>query len=571
MAYGFKRRNVLSRRWVGLTALCMASIIASAMPLSAQVVSNLPDLSMQGVAIGGQPVPIATNGWPGSTAPIADPSVLPAGLVNGQSAFSSSVASAGQPAPVVPTSASPNQMCSYQSCPNCPNAPCAGSPSAPCAPPPCCPGPPACNYDPNGLMGPTNDNWPICAGYKYNGGGGYLHVATPDEEFTLNLQNQVTADGTFYSIANPPTAENGFNIPFTRTYLTGNATSNWQYQVATQAFLGQFNLLDCFVNYKQSDAFNVRFGRGLSPFLYEYYGFSPAWEPVITNSLMFQLAGKRQEGVMFWGNTLGNRLQYQAGVFNGNPGSFYSLDKNVAFLGSATLMPFAKSGGIADDMGFGGGVMTGQQNYALNQPTAAQFINGAGEPTTNINYITSTGIQFFSYDAGTLANGNMTRVAPHFFWFGHPLSVLTEYVYSHRELTLGGYTGAADQQGFYVNTSYFLTGEAYKCNGLGGYTTISPLRPFNPHRGQRGPGAWELAFQYSELALANNNFNFTTTPNLYASRCDQMMWGINWWPNKYTRLSIDEVLTQFNKAIPVGSNAAVDQYTITWVRAAMFF
>ena len=51
-----------------------------------------------------------------------------------------------------------------------------------------------------------------------------------------------------------------------------------------------FNLLDAFVNAHFDDRFQFKVGRMLTPFLYEYYGFSPAWEPVITNSPMFQLA-----------------------------------------------------------------------------------------------------------------------------------------------------------------------------------------------------------------------------------------------------------------------------------------
>ena len=80
-----------------------------------------------------------------------------------------------------------------------------------------------------------------------------------------------------------------------RTYIYGNVTESWQYQIATQSFLGQFNILDAFINYRFGDGLNIRAGRGLSPFLYEYWAFSPAWEPVITNSILFQLAGNAKK------------------------------------------------------------------------------------------------------------------------------------------------------------------------------------------------------------------------------------------------------------------------------------
>ena len=429
-------------------------------------------------------------------------------------------------------------------------------------------------FGPTPMPGPCFDGcdeeeFSIEARYKYNFGGGYLSVFTPDEEFSLNLQNEVTLDGTFFDRPDMPTAEKGFNIPFLRTYLFGNVTENWQYQIATQSFLGQFNILDAFINWRFDDRLNIRAGRGLSPFLYEYYAFSPAWEPVINNSVLFQLAGKRQEGVMAWGNVRDKTIQYQAGIFNGISGAFYDLDRAVDFLGSLFWTPFADTESGLASLGIGGSVQTGDHHYALNQ-TGSAWTNGAGEPTTNINYITSSGIPFFQYNTNTQADGNQTKFAPCLFWFGR-FSVLTEYLHCTRRLSSGPVSGDTAQSGFYINTSYFLTGERYTGNGLAGYTTISPLNPYRPGRGQCGPGAWEVACQISQLSLSNSNFAFTNTPNNYASRCDQLMLGLNWWPNKYTRLSLDNVWTWFDRAIPLGPNPAVGQFNTVWCRVAMFF
>ena len=49
------------------------------------------------------------------------------------------------------------------------------------------------------------------------------------------------------------------------------------------------------------------------------------------------------------------------------------------------------------------------------------------------------------------------------------------------------------------------------------------------------------------------------------------MLGLNWWPNKYTRLSLDNVWTWFDRPIPLGPNPAVGQFNTVWCRAAMFF
>ncbi len=322
------------------------------------------------------------------------------------------------------------------------------------------------------------DNFDLELHYRYNGGGGYTCISSPHTDFTLNIQNQFTVDGTFAD-RNVPTTYQGFTIPFYRTYLFGDITKNIDYQAAVQGSLGSFNLLDLWVNARYDDRLNLRVGRMLTPFLYEYYAFSPAWEPVINNSLLFQTAGKRQEGAMLWGKLFDNKLQYHGGVFNGVSGSFFGIGRNVSFLGDFTVTPFKGQSQLLDSLGFGMGVQTGWQDYLLSAGNNLNFINGVGEPTLNNQFVTTTGVPFFQYASNIAANGNQAKFAPHFFWYGR-FSLLGEYVWMDRTLTNGTITGVSVTQGWYMNASYFLTGERYSGDGLGGYTTITPRSPFIP-------------------------------------------------------------------------------------------
>jgi phosphate-selective porin OprO/OprP len=62
--------------------------------------------------------------------------------------------------------------------------------------------------DPSQIFGPPADDViPLRIRYKYNFGGGYLNIASPRETVVINLQNQITLDGTFFERANMPTAE----------------------------------------------------------------------------------------------------------------------------------------------------------------------------------------------------------------------------------------------------------------------------------------------------------------------------------------------------------------------------
>jgi len=430
-----------------------------------------------------------------------------------------------------------------------------------------------------GEGGPDDDNIPLKASYRYQigtgalGGGGYFHVGDANDEFTVNLTNQITVDGTFYDRANEPTSEQGFNIPFARTFIYGNITKDWKYQIGTQGFLGTFNLLDLWMSYTLGDWMTIRAGRGLTPPLYEYYAFSPALEPVITNSPLFQFAAKRPIGVMFTGNILKNRLQYWAGVTNGMSGGFFDLDRNAEFNGAVDFTPFktdAAEKSIFDSLGGGVGFSAGKQQYLLAQ-NSISFQND-GEATTNASYITSTGVPFFTYNPGVRADGLQTRVAPHIYWYGR-FSVLAEMMNFSRELADGTTSGRSTQWSYFVNLSYYLTGERdFSGNGFQGYGTVEPLRPFLPGRGLYGPGAWQIATQFAQVNVGNGDFaRGFANPATSASRLDQLMVGMNWWPNRYTRLSFDYVWTHFNNGIPITGPSPISSYNIAWIRFAMFF
>lgn len=418
------------------------------------------------------------------------------------------------------------------------------------------------------------DNFPMKVSYRYNAGGGYTSLSTADGNFTVNLQNLVTLDGTFYDKANINSSEKGFNIPFARNYLFGNITKDWDYQLAFQEALGSFNILELWFNYHLNDQFNVRFGRMVTPFLYEFQTIYPGWDPLMTLSPLANIAGHRREGVMAWGRLFRNKIQYQQGVFNAAEGTFFDLSRNVAYIGAVDFTPFKGTNEILDSLGGGIMVDTEMIQYALNQASSTIFIVGGGEPTTNSSYVNSTNVPFFNYLPTMIADGMQTRVAPHLYWFGQ-LSLLAEYAYQQRHLenTATGVRGLEQVNGYYVNLSYFLTGERYRADGFSSYTAISPIQPFIPSQHLYGTGAWELAAQYSQLWLGRGVVtDGFADPLVNATQLNQLMLGVNWWMNKYTKFGFNWVNVQTNQAVPLGTNGRPsNEYNIFWARVAMFF
>ena len=169
---------------------------------------------------------------------------------------------------------------------------------------------------------------------------------------------------------------------------------------------------------------------------------------------------------------------------------------------------------------------------------------------------------FFTYADDVAANGNRFKIAPQIFRFGQ-FSFLAEYVRWTRALTNGSTEIEEQIDAYYVNTSYFLTGERYTGDGLLGYTTIDPLHDY---------GAVEVVSQFAQLELGNQSLTpGFAQPGQDATRLQQLMAGVNYWPNRYVRLSFDYVNVWTNRAVDVGSGQFADTYGIWWGRAAAFF
>ena len=383
----------------------------------------------------------------------------------------------------------------------------------------------------------------------------------------LRFQNELTVDSTNFDRINMPTSEQGWNIPFGRTGIWGNVTKNFGYQVCLQYFLGDINLLDMFGTY-QWDKFRIRFGKGLSPVLYEYYAFSPAFEPVMTNSMSFQLANKRPLGVTFIMN--GKYLQFWAGLDNNLVSGYYDVTRNVQFVTAATLTPFKDTDGIFKNLGGGVGYSVGYENYALFGSAATT--PNLMEQTTNNAWVTSSGVPFAVYNQNVRSVGQRTRIAPHLFWYGR-FSFLGEYIVNSRELSDGTTTARSTQNAWMLMASYYLTGERdYGGNGIQGFSSVEPIRPFLPSRDEWGPGAWQVAAQWSQFDAGRSDFNHGfIDATRYTNRAEQLMVGVNWWPVKNTRFSFDWVWTQFNNPIPFTGGNALSGFETFWFRYAMFF
>jgi phosphate-selective porin OprO/OprP len=132
-------------------------------------------------------------------------------------------------------------------------------------------------------------------------------------------------------------------------------------------------------------------------------------------------------------------------------------------------------------------------------------------------------------DTGTFAGDQVDLVGIEAAWVNGPLSLQGEYMMTDAERLGGG--SDVDFDGYYVQASYFLTGEhrSYKTSE-GAFSRTKPKKNYSA---AGGPGAWEAKARYSELDLSDSDVTGGELSNVTA--------GLNWYLNPNTKIMWDYV------------------------------
>jgi len=117
-----------------------------------------------------------------------------------------------------------------------------------------------------------------------------------------------------------------------------------------------------------------------------------------------------------------------------------------------------------------------------------------------------------------------------------PWSLQGEYMKSEVDST---FAGDLDFDSYYIQTSYFLTGEnrRYKLSE-GAFDRVKPKRNFGWGE-DAGPGAWELALRYSSIDLNSGEA-------VRGGEEDNITAAVNWYLNPNTRVMLNYIKADIN-------------------------
>jgi phosphate-selective porin OprO/OprP len=270
------------------------------------------------------------------------------------------------------------------------------------------------------------------------------------------------------------------------------------------------------------------------------------------------LVPNRDIGLMLAGELVGGRFSYQAALLNGaNDGSSSDSlgdtdvndDKEYALRLFAN--PFAESDSFAlRGLGVGiAGTWTDQVGSAT-QPLLPSF-RTPGQAT------------FFRYrafgtTAGTIADGERTRIAPQLYYYMGGLGLIGEYTEVSqdvsRAVSTGTRTGTVDTDAWQLAASYFLTGEEAAFRGF------QPKSRFS--LADRTWGAFEIVARVMSLSVSDEAFaggaDSFADPLAAASQADSWGVGLNWYLNENVKWLLDYERTSFDGGAATGDREDED-------------
>lgn len=245
-------------------------------------------------------------------------------------------------------------------------------------------------------------------------------------------------------------------------------------------------------------------------------------------SIASDLVPLRYMGAQVGGSVFSNSISYEVGYFNGSNdgsnGNFQWIAGNEV-AARLFLQPFANTGLTAiRQFGFG---MAGSSS---NQRGSIAGLKTVGQST------------FFKYSSKTLANGAHNRISPQAYYYAGPVGLLGEYMISSQDVINKKNTADIRNEAWQVAGSVMLTGEK------NGYTGIKPRNSFEPTRGFRHMGGLELAARYSQVRIDGDAFPLFANPKTAAQGAYERAIGLNWYLNRFVKLTTDYEHTTFRMA-----------------------
>lgn len=354
-----------------------------------------------------------------------------------------------------------------------------------------------------------------------------LIFSNQEKSDTLRVHGYVQADGRFFSSDLKSQSPDQLLWRRIRPEFEGTLFNRLDFRFMPDFGQNNPQVQEVWVEAKMLSFLKPRIGKFKTPLGLEALR-SDQQGTFVERSLASDLVPHREVGVQVGGSVLGNSLMYAIGYFNGAPdgsdGNFQWRTSNEG-VARVFLQPFATTSIIP------------LQGLGVGFAGSAAYEHG-----TLPSFKTVGQNSFFKYNK-VLADGQHNRITPQAYYFAGPLGVLTEYTKSSQEV-LGnhGLTYRLANEGWQATASLVITGEKNTYQG------IRPKYDFEPNRGFKHLGAWELAGRLDQLRVDHDAFPLFADPKKSAQAASEWSVGINWYPSRFVKIMNDYAHTSFAMA-----------------------
>lgn len=386
-------------------------------------------------------------------------------------------------------------------------------------------------------------------------------LKSADGKNQLKLRGTLHLDGRWISGTDPGGTFDTFTATRVRPIFEGTFANIFDFKFMPDFGQGRTVIQDAYVNARFTQAAQLEVGKFKAPIGLERLQSANdmRW---VQRGFPTSLVTNRDIGLMLQGDLGGGRFSYQAAYLNGsNDGSssetFADVDINddKEYALRLFVQPFAESENFAiRGLGFGIAGSWNDQVGNILQPLLPSF-RTPGQ-STFFRY------RSFGTTAGTIADGERTRLAPQFYYYVGALGVLGEYTEDSQDVSRVVATGVreatVDTNAWQLAVSYFLTGEEASFKGF------QPKTRFSPSEGTWG--AFEIKARVQQLNIDDNAFSAGADsfadPLVSASQADSYGIGLNWYLNENVKWLLDLEHTTFEGGAVTGDRKDEDSYQL---------
>ncbi len=357
-----------------------------------------------------------------------------------------------------------------------------------------------------------------------------LNMETTDGETKLKIGGRIQNDWFWFdqdrSLKRMADQKDGSEFRRSRLYLSGTIYENINFKAQYDFAGGDADFKDVYLELANAPLVgNIQIGHFKEPFSLEELT-SSKYITFMERALPGVFAPSRNSGVMIHRAFLGekNRERMTAAL-----GFFRTSDD---------------FGSSKDDGGYSGTIrVTGLPWYAVDGRKllhlGASYTHRNPGDTIRIRQRPEAHSAGHVVDTGEFDVKDLDSIVLETALVYGPFSVQGEYYYNDINTR---HAGNREFDGYYLQTSYLLTGEnrSYK-NASGAFGGITPNRNFKLHGENRGWGAWEVALRYSTIDLNDGRNSildraFERNNQIHGGEEDNVTVGLNWYLNPNTRI-----------------------------------